>query len=86
MKAKGNFDSLQLFQNQPSLNFKVYYAKSTVEHESENCYLINMFLKCFPSLKLYLDEFQSYFHGKIHPKVVIMIFKIIILNIIIPNA
>ena len=43
-------------------------------------------LRCFPTLRLYLDEFQSYFHDKPHSKVIIMTFNIIILNTIIPKA
>ena len=64
----------------------VFPTKSALECESKICYLINTFLKYFPTLKLYLDEFQSYFHDKPHSKVIIRNFKIIILNIIIPKA
>ena len=77
----GKFDSLQV-----NLKFEYYYVKSALECESEICHLISPFLKCFPTLKLYLDGFQSYFHDKPHSKVIIRTFKIIILNIIIPKA
>ena len=43
-------------------------------------------LRCFPTLRLYLDEFQSCFHDKSYSKVIIMTFKIIILNKIIPKG
>ena len=55
--AKGKFNSLKLFQKYPSPNFEFYYAESALECESEIWYLISTFLKCFPSLKLYLEEF-----------------------------
>ena len=63
------------FQKWPSPNFEFNYAKSSLELESEICYMIYTFLKCFPTLKLYLDEFKSYFHDKPHSKVIIRIFK-----------
>ena len=35
MTAKGKFNSLQLCQKEPSPNFEFYYAKSSLERESE---------------------------------------------------
>ena len=86
-----NFDSwreiqFSTCQKKPSPNFEFYYAKSSLEHEFEICYLISTFLKCFPTLKMYLNEFKNYFRDKPHSKVIIRTFKIIILNIIIPKA
>ena len=83
------FDHIAFVKIQIKLKFCQLKENSILYNFSRNSLVINLsytmpkvpqnvnlstFLRCFPTLRLYLDKFQNYFHDKPHSKVIIMTF------------